>query len=555
MPKSNATKNHPQHVNHFLTLHALAHHWHAVLAGGEVEECYSVSREQWVMSLKMEGQQKAVVVAVFHPKLSFLYRPDRFVKPNRGWLPQMERLKGAVLQSIWQPDYDRSLVFDFGHDGKLLFKLHGGLGNVIAFSQQGEMTEAFSYRFGKDRTRKLADYALDKEGRKQKIKASLQAGESPQTALSQAIPGAEPALLPARWPGSSTEDVLSCLQTAWEYWQRMAAPPYWLATPGNPGANDPRTFFLLQADLPDEETHTLERHEDLDEALIAFARLFFRRKASGQWYERIHSYIGRRRKYGQKHMKSAERSLEKAEQTRNYRRMGDLLMAYLHEVPVGAQQVVFADFESAAPVSIALKPGLSPQKNAERFYRKAKNQPIEQAQAERKWWEATEILEAVEHEQAQLDAAWQEGLDALRKLARHFGLDKQPDTPQAPPVPYHTFGIDGYTVWVGKNARGNEMLLRQSRKEDIWMHARGFAGSHVIFKQDGHHPAPVGVLEKAASLAAYYSKGKNAGLCPVIYTARKFVRKPKGAAPGVVRVEREEVLIVPPEIPQDLIKN
>ena len=60
---------------------------------------------------------------------------------------------------------------------------------------------------------------------------------------------------------------------------------------------------------------------------------------------------------------------------------------------------------------------------------------------------------------------------------------------------------------------------------------------------------PNTVLEKAAQLAAYYSKRKTDSLCPVIYTPKKWVRKPKGSAPGAVVVEREKVLLVKPENP------
>ena len=59
---------------------------------------------------------------------------------------------------------------------------------------------------------------------------------------------------------------------------------------------------------------------------------------------------------------------------------------------------------------------------------------------------------------------------------------------------------------------------------------------------------PRPVLEKAAALAAWNSKGKTESLCPVIYTERKYVRKPKGAAPGQVVVDKEQVIMVKPAL-------
>jgi predicted ribosome quality control (RQC) complex YloA/Tae2 family protein len=70
----------------------------------------------------------------------------------------------------------------------------------------------------------------------------------------------------------------------------------------------------------------------------------------------------------------------------------------------------------------------------------------------------------------------------------------------------------------------------------------------VVIRNAGRK-VPQNVLEQAASWAAWYSKSKNESLSPVIYTPRKFVRKPKGAKPGAVLVEKEQVIMVPPMPP------
>ncbi len=115
---------------------------------------------------------------------------------------------------------------------------------------------------------------------------------------------------------------------------------------------------------------------------------------------------------------------------------------------------------------------------------------------------------------------------------------------------YFEASAGSYDIWIGKNARSNDKLLQLSHKEDLWLHARGVGGSHVIIRMNNNqeYPSPE-VIEKAASFAAYNSKLKGSDLVPVIYTKRKFVRKPKGAAPGLVKVDREEVIMVKPEHP------
>ena len=101
---------------------------------------------------------------------------------------------------------------------------------------------------------------------------------------------------------------------------------------------------------------------------------------------------------------------------------------------------------------------------------------------------------------------------------------------------------------LGKNAKANdELTLKVARKNDLWLHAKDVAGSHVIIRQKPGQNYPKHIIEKAASIAAANSKRKTDTLCPVIFTEKKFVRKIKGAPAGQVIVEKEEVVMVKPE--------
>lgn len=62
---------------------------------------------------------------------------------------------------------------------------------------------------------------------------------------------------------------------------------------------------------------------------------------------------------------------------------------------------------------------------------------------------------------------------------------------------------------------------------------------------------PKEILERAAAITAYYSQARNASYVPVVYTQRKYIRKPKGANIGAVTIEREQTIIVKPALPED----
>jgi predicted ribosome quality control (RQC) complex YloA/Tae2 family protein len=116
---------------------------------------------------------------------------------------------------------------------------------------------------------------------------------------------------------------------------------------------------------------------------------------------------------------------------------------------------------------------------------------------------------------------------------------------------YRVFVLDDdHTVYVGKSAANNdELTMRFAKQNDLWFHARGVSGSHAILRgPDTEHP-PKKILEQAAAIAAYYSNARNASYTPVVYTLRKYVRKPKGANVGAVTLERERVIMVSPSLP------
>jgi predicted ribosome quality control (RQC) complex YloA/Tae2 family protein len=145
-----------------------------------------------------------------------------------------------------------------------------------------------------------------------------------------------------------------------------------------------------------------------------------------------------------------------------------------------------------------------------------------------------------------IEAFRRDRAEALSRILRDQNSD-------ASSAPFRRFRLDGgYEVWVGRNARENDDLtFHHAKKFDLWMHARGVAGSHAILRHPNRSARPDRhVIEKAASIAAYFSKARGSSLVPVIVVERKFVRKRKGAAPGAVVVDREDVVLAVPALPE-----
>ena len=109
----------------------------------------------------------------------------------------------------------------------------------------------------------------------------------------------------------------------------------------------------------------------------------------------------------------------------------------------------------------------------------------------------------------------------------------------------------GWTVLVGRTDADNDRLsLHIAKPNDWWFHIRGMPGSHVLLLARPGHDPDRATLKRAATIAAYHSKARTAGLVSVSCTRARYVTKPRDAPAGTVNIRKETVLKVRPEAPQ-----
>lgn len=212
----------------------------------------------------------------------------------------------------------------------------------------------------------------------------------------------------------------------------------------------------------------------------------------------------------------------------------DLILARLSEIPKGAAKAVVEGFDGN-PVEIDLDPSLPPALYAQTLYKKAQKlrRTAEEVPKRR-----TALLAEMEKisEEIQL---FRERPD----LVPYFAEEAEKENREEPPSQPRSFRIGDFTVLVGRSAKENEEILRRASPNDIWLHARGVPGAHVLIKNGGRI-VPEEVLLRAAELAAWFSKARGARKVEVSYTEARYLRKPKGSPAGMVALLREKVLVV-----------
>lgn len=227
------------------------------------------------------------------------------------------------------------------------------------------------------------------------------------------------------------------------------------------------------------------------------------------------------------------------------RQRADLLLARLHEVPKGAAEVALTGWEGEV-VRIELDPARSGADNAAGWYAEARKRTraaerlpmlIAEARTEAERWR-----DAVERGERGELPEW-----VAREAAGGGGGKRTLD--DAATLPYRVFrSSGGLEIRVGRSSKANDQLtFGHSSPNDVWLHARSVPGSHVILRwRDPEGAPPARDLEEAARLAAYHSKARSSAIVPVDWTRRKYVRKPRGAAPGSVIPQRVRTLFVEP---------
>ena len=237
------------------------------------------------------------------------------------------------------------------------------------------------------------------------------------------------------------------------------------------------------------------------------------------------------------------------ENAEDFRQKGELLTTFLHQVPNDQDQVTLDNYYTGQPLLIALDKALTPNQNAQRYfkrYQKLKEAVkhltglLEETQTTIDYLESVET--ALEHASLLQIADIREELIQTGFIRRR---QKEKIQKRQKPEPY--LASDGKTIiLVGRNnLQNDELTFKLAKKEELWFHAKGIPGSHVVIT--GNLDPSDEVKTDAAELAAYFSKARHSNLVQVDMIEAKKLHKPTGGKPGFVTYRGQKTLRVTPD--------
>lgn len=523
------------HFHHYTLLH-LAKALREKFLGEEIYSCLSQNKNELVIEL-----ESGYLRIGCHTPLTYLIPTDDYSRARKNVVNLFPEIIGAKIAEISVVDYERVMIIGLDDGQSLIMKMHG-IGANVLLEKGGEITRLFNQQREEDWQYRPQAGAYHPEYIEENP-------EQDQASVLKALRKISPIFdkeFAARTlfymdSGKSFSEAYHIVQ------QEVEKPVFFVSK------RKDKVKFLL---FPEEGAATIEN--GIISALQTFQKCYYQFQSYQRAYKSLSQRLQKPLKKFRKVYSSYEKNIHSLEHDRNPEELGHILMANLHAMESGQKSVSLPDFYAEGEVKIKLDPKLNPQDNAQAYYKKHKQRKAKLVHLKAQMDEVGDKLLAAETDWEELQAFTHpdelqlEGdsfnTDELKRMRLFFKEQQKEESERAKNRhPYRTFQKEGYEIFVGKNARNNdELSFKFASKDDLWLHAKDVAGSHVVIRQRAGKALPGSVLEYAAQLAAFYSKRKNDSLVPVLYTPRKYIRKRKGDPPGKVAVDRESVIMVEP---------
>jgi predicted ribosome quality control (RQC) complex YloA/Tae2 family protein len=558
-----------------LTLAAVVDELRATVLGGRVQQI--VQPDEWTVAFELYAQrQRQYLVASAHPQFSRVHLTP--IKPRRGvevptplLLLMRKYVQGGRLVAIEQPAWERILHLGFdGDEGPttLVCEVMGRLSNLILLDAGNVILDSLK-RVTPEMTR--VRLVLP---RHPYVPPPPQARPAPVGLTGQAL-RAMLATAPADTPlwrvllnGVRGLSPLAAREVVFRAMGdtgalAAASPPdrvlvalTGLVKPVASGGWQPglvRRHDEVEAYAPYRLTQypDCEPIESISAAVEAYLAPAMARDPYHGARRRIQKLIDQARdRLNRRHESLAGSAVTDAEVER-LRVSGELILAYAWSLAPDQTVLEAAYDPDRPPLRIELDPALSPVENAQRYFREyekakgaAEEVPARLAETDL----ALRFLDQLETDL--LLASSQPEIEAVRAELVEAGLvivgrrDQQRTRRKPSPAagPLRLESPDGFVIWVGRNARQNDQVtFGRGAADDLWLHARGVPGAHVIVKTEGR-PVPDTTVEFAARLAAFYSRARGSTQVAVDVTELRHVRRIRGTGPGMVTYRHERVV-------------
>ncbi|MEO8446062.1 MAG: NFACT RNA binding domain-containing protein [bacterium] len=525
-------------LNNYYTIKAVAEHLNEMLKGYSIAEAYTQVKDKLYIEAVRHEEEKIVAVEFSVEKdLNYAVIKNNFSKARKNYANLFEEITGRMILSVELLDQDRIIKAVLENNLEIVFTFFAGKSNCFIL-ENSIVINAFKNR---------------SELSGKNISEIIPAG-NPDNKNNSAVNIAEYLKLNHRKFGAL-------------YWKetlfRAGLKPDDLTSESNiqkllpelknieASLNDPK-FLLYINEQEAQMSLILLKHlsdeyssfENINELINRYLRFNYTINKTVGLKDRKLKELSVKLAGVEKKISGLKIQLKHSEDSDEIRKQGDFILQNLHVITKGSKTILYENEDTQK--ELKLKENLTPVENAQLYFEKYKKQKasvnILKSKVAGIEKEKNNILNEIE------TVKKMEEYKTLEKQEKQSTEEKKDETSK-----FRKFRLnESYEVWVGRDSRSNdELTTRHTSPNDLWFHVRGASGSHTVLKT-GNRKDSVDkvVINKAAAIAAYYSKARNSSNVPVAYCEKKYVKKKKGFKEGSVVMEREKVIFVRPSLPE-----
>ena len=245
-----------------------------------------------------------------------------------------------------------------------------------------------------------------------------------------------------------------------------------------------------------------------------------------------------------------QKQIDKKEKYNAYMTKGNLLIANAHNIKQGQKNILLKDYETNKNIKIELDETKTVIENAQKYFA-LYNKGKKSSQIAEELSEKT-ISEINYFNQILYDIEICDKFSELKEISTEFEADKDNyskkvhNKKKEKEINITKMNVDGLTVYIGKNNKQNDYLYSKiSSPDDLWFHTLNIPGSHIIVKlSNNSKKINDNTILKIAKLAKQYSKAKNALKTSVVYTLRKYIKRPNHTKSGFVVYKNETEIVI-----------
>ena len=557
-----------------ITLHALTLELKAA-EGARIDRVQQPEKDKILLSLRTREGNRRVLISAAASGARVHFTAESFENPAEPPMFCMllrKHLIGAHIRKIEQPDWERMLLIrldtrdEMGDESEktLAVELIGRSANVILVGADGRIIDCLRrMEYGGEgrgvlpgmiyrlppKQEKLHFLTCSAEELRYAIDA-MEEGTELDKALIQSFSGLSPLICrELAYRSRNSKDLLE--KNALSLHETVEADDF---SPMLVSLDDTAKDFSFLSINQYGTAGKNERFDSFSELLDSF---YARRDRAESRKRRSRELMKTVKTAYERTVRKLSVQKEELAQTENreeIRRQAELITANMYRIRKGQRELLCENyFEEGYPeIAIPLDPLKTPQQNAAALYKeftrkKAAKEHLTTliGEGEKQCDYLAAVLDEIERAENERDLA------DIRRELKETGYLKKAKTTKAdrakPQAPLRFISSDGLEILVGRsNMQNDELTFKLARRTDLWLHVQKLHGSHVVLRTDGIEP-PLRSIEEAASLAAYYSQGREAGKIPVDITQIHFVKKPAGALPGAVLYTDYSTVFVAPD--------